>query len=658
MNSILKLATLTLALACSIGAERQADEQGFPIQKLGNRQLDTAWTKAPTFVPTKSPTASPTFKPTPANIGGGPQICGTIKTSDGADLTLGPYSEPAHLRTKETFECNTEGGIWWHGGFIFPTYYYSVRVTKRCLYQISSPSTNRQWKTIRDVNSWIDQVAIIVNRLDNVANKVSDDDIIFSGWETPNWDTDVIINDIDECPEDYCVKIVGPSLTRKSLGNDYPTPSNPTTDEDLQMLYAFSNAGSRHDFYHFLRRIMRTSNKDHIFSTNHFLRCGCESFCMEDDKHWDDVSVEATCYVEELCGQKVFQIKYDDDYPEDQKASWAATGTTRVMDWFDECASAMYGCTEITDFDEHEYRGTRWFSSRWMLPKVYKYDLYEMSELPRNKNMGNNDKTSGVFPLGECQGDCDNDDECQDGLICMQRSGDEPVPGCSGGTTGWDYCYNPIIPPDNTLPVLTDAGNDRKPPEAFPLGNCEGDCDRDSDCQEGLVCFQRHRHDPVPGCAGAGTRGWDYCVEPDAPVPTPAPTSMLQYSNVYGLGGDRFNGFYEYLNNDEPLIAWTCPTADHLDELDHFGQYVAATQLMRNPNWDGSVPTVPCEDEILQDPDWPDLPPPVGPSCDDIDSVYCYEVSMLSLPSLLPLVLFSLLVLLFFAHSNLRLGYF
>lgn len=47
---------------------------------------------------------------------------------------------------------------------------------------------------------------------------------------------------------------------------------------------------------------------------------------------------------------------------------------------------------------------------------------------------------------------------------------------------------------------------------------------------------------------------------------------------------------------------------------------------MRNPNWDGSVPTVPCEDEILQDPDWPDLPPPVGPSCDDIDSVYCYEM--------------------------------
>jgi hypothetical protein len=411
MNSILKLATLTLALACSVSAESQTEERGYPIQKLGNRQLDTAWTKAPTFFPTKSPTASPTFKPTPENIGGGPNICGTISTSDGTDLTLGPYSEPAHLRTKETFECNTEDGTWWHAGFTFPTYYYSFRVTKRCQYQISSPSTNRQWKDIRDVNSWIEQAAIVVGRLNNVAYKASDDDIIFSGWVTPDYETDVIISDMDECPEDYCVKIVGPSLTRKSLGSDYPTPSNPITDEDLQLLYAFSNADAHKDFYLFLRRMMRSTHKDRIFSTNHFMRCGCESFCMEDDKHWDEVSVEATCYVEELCGQKVFQIKYDDDYPEDQKAPWAATGTTRVMDWFNECASAMYGCTEITNFDERDYRGTRWGSSRYLLPKVYKYDSWEMSELPRMKNFGTN--PADLFPLGECEGDCDNDNQCQ-----------------------------------------------------------------------------------------------------------------------------------------------------------------------------------------------------------------------------------------------------
>jgi len=43
--------------------------------------------------------------------------------------------------------------------------------------------------------------------------------------------------------------------------------------------------------------------------------------------------------------------------------------------------------------------------------------------------------------LGECEGDCDNDGHCQDGFMCFQRSGTTAVPGCSGtGTSDWDYC--------------------------------------------------------------------------------------------------------------------------------------------------------------------------------------------------------------------------
>ncbi len=43
--------------------------------------------------------------------------------------------------------------------------------------------------------------------------------------------------------------------------------------------------------------------------------------------------------------------------------------------------------------------------------------------------------------LAECAGDCDNDDDCQDGLTCFQRSGYTLVPGCTGsGTSSWDYC--------------------------------------------------------------------------------------------------------------------------------------------------------------------------------------------------------------------------
>lgn len=50
----------------------------------------------------------------------------------------------------------------------------------------------------------------------------------------------------------------------------------------------------------------------------------------------------------------------------------------------------------------------------------------------------------------------------------------------------------------------------------FPLGLCEGDCDRDADCKGNLVCYQRGANESVPGCSGGkadSSRG-DYCVAP------------------------------------------------------------------------------------------------------------------------------------------------
>lgn len=44
-------------------------------------------------------------------------------------------------------------------------------------------------------------------------------------------------------------------------------------------------------------------------------------------------------------------------------------------------------------------------------------------------------------PLRRCEADCDGDGECAPGLVCYQRDGDEPVPGCDGTPrSGWDYC--------------------------------------------------------------------------------------------------------------------------------------------------------------------------------------------------------------------------
>jgi hypothetical protein len=112
-------------------------------------------------------------------------------------------------------------------------------------------------------------------------------------------------------------------------------------------------------------------------------------------------------------------------------------------------------------------------------------------------------------PLGECEGDCDSDSECdvcvlsfvlavvspppiedaiispfffsfciQLGLTCFHRSEDEDVPGCSGSNliSAEDYC---ITPDPGTLVYM---GNDYEPAENFPLGECEGDCDSDYDC--------------------------------------------------------------------------------------------------------------------------------------------------------------------------------
>ena len=46
-------------------------------------------------------------------------------------------------------------------------------------------------------------------------------------------------------------------------------------------------------------------------------------------------------------------------------------------------------------------------------------------------------------PCGMCEGDCDSDDDCGPGLICVERDEFESVPGCDDpivNLEGWDYC--------------------------------------------------------------------------------------------------------------------------------------------------------------------------------------------------------------------------
>ena len=61
---------------------------------------------------------------------------------------------------------------------------------------------------------------------------------------------------------------------------------------------------------------------------------------------------------------------------------------------------------------------------------------------------------ANAVDLDNCQGDCDNDNNCNGDLICWQRgnTNSDPIPGCTGdllaidtanNDPGTDYCYDP-----------------------------------------------------------------------------------------------------------------------------------------------------------------------------------------------------------------------
>lgn len=170
-----------------------------------------------------------------------------------------------------------------------------------------------------------------------------------------------------------------------------------------------------------------------------------------------------------------------------------------------------------------------------------------------------------AFKLGECEGDCDEDTDCMPGLICFQREAARvAVPGCTGGEEDeslTDYCAYPELPEDvdvEDIPDVEDGRTETSPPttppptkeptlaptpsdsaiplnpvgwsppaDKKPLGLCEGDCDDDSDCGDGLVCFQRFLPlTAVPGCSGgtSDTSLMDFCIR-DPIAPTNPPTA-------------------------------------------------------------------------------------------------------------------------------------
>lgn len=129
---------------------------------------------------------------------------------------------------------------------------------------------------------------------------------------------------------------------------------------------------------------------------------------------------------------------------------------------------------------------------------------------------------NGADDLNECEGDCDSDDDCSGSLVCWTDSGD--IPGCTGDANAyWDYCVEDEITTgddpswgttEETAPLTNLVWRGWSRRIDFLLGECAGDCSDDSDCRDGLVCFQNDGFDVPPGCVGTPRESGNYCYDP------------------------------------------------------------------------------------------------------------------------------------------------
>ena len=75
-------------------------------------------------------------------------------------------------------------------------------------------------------------------------------------------------------------------------------------------------------------------------------------------------------------------------------------------------------------------------------------------------------------PCGECEGDCNSDEDCAGHLKCKERGGYEEVPGCLGSSAAvaQDYCYDPERE-EREDPCANRMGQD-VPKNCFDFSNC------------------------------------------------------------------------------------------------------------------------------------------------------------------------------------------
>ena len=169
---------------------------------------------------------------------------------------------------------------------------------------------------------------------------------------------------------------------------------------------------------------------------------------------------------------------------------------------------------KVIRFPSRPARYIRYYAGRSNVMDLYGTTLYN----------GGTSFCTPTTPCHRCQGDCDTDNDCNQGLKCFQRNGHTAVPGCDDGGAGdvsdHDYCYDSVydqvIYGDIHSTTLYNGGTSFCTPTT-PCHRCQGDCDTDNDCNQGLKCFQRDGHTAVPGCdegGGGDVFDYDYCYDP------------------------------------------------------------------------------------------------------------------------------------------------
>jgi len=105
----------------------------------------------------------------------------------------------------------------------------------------------------------------------------------------------------------------------------------------------------------------------------------------------------------------------------------------------------------------------------------------------------------------------------------------------------------PSVPPPSPSSIFANPGTlttiITEDCRAGECGQCQGDCDSDSQCKPGLRCYFRSDLSPVPGCKGSGESAKDYCYDPSSvntvqarPTPRPpAPTRRPPTSPKFQL---------------------------------------------------------------------------------------------------------------------------